>query len=100
MKYSRWRRAWTCTAGDVVDAFQQQPHARSAGRMARLHRARRLRCAGTPGASAGTSFTIFSQEDPVRPLQAYIEQRPAIADYLENCPGVARCITCCPGTPA
>jgi len=68
--------------------FRSCAHAWSAGQMlARLHQA----AAGydAPARAARplvASFTIFSQEDPVRPLQAYIAQRPAIAEYLEERP--------------
>lgn len=68
--------------------FSSAAHARSAGRMlARLHQA--AQGYDAPARAARpliSSFTIFSQEDPVRPLQAYIEQRPAIADYLAGRP--------------
>ncbi|MBP0598731.1 phosphotransferase [Herbaspirillum sp. LeCh32-8] len=64
--------------------FTSRAHAHSAGHMlARLHQA--AQGYEAPARAARpliSSFTIFSQEDPVRPLQAYIEQRPAIADYL------------------
>lgn len=64
--------------------FSSSAHAYSAGSMlARLHLASRGYDAPARAARPLiSSFTIFSQEDPVRPLQAYIEQRPAIADYL------------------
>ncbi|MCA1325044.1 phosphotransferase enzyme family protein [Herbaspirillum sp. alder98] len=68
--------------------FSSTAHAHSAGHMlARLHQA--ARGYDAPARSARpliSSFTIFSQEDPVRPLQHYIEQRPAIADYLQERP--------------
>ena len=68
--------------------FSSGQHAHSAGRMlARLHQASAgYDAPARPARPLVSSFTIFSQEDPVRPLQAYIEQRPAIADYLENRP--------------
>ncbi|WP_039789991.1 phosphotransferase enzyme family protein [Herbaspirillum huttiense] len=68
--------------------FTSCAHARSAGQMlARLHQASAgYDAPARPARPLVSSFTIFSQEDPVRPLQHYIEQRPAIADYLENRP--------------
>ncbi|QDD63476.1 aminoglycoside phosphotransferase family protein [Herbaspirillum seropedicae] len=68
--------------------FHSCAHAWSAGQMlSRLHQA----AVGyeAPARAARplvASFTIFSQQDPVDPLQAYIAQRPAIADYLEARP--------------
>jgi len=68
--------------------FTSHAHARSAGHMlARLHLA--AQGYDAPARAARpliSSFSIFSQEDPVRPLQAYIEQRPAISDYLADRP--------------
>ncbi|KAF1041418.1 MAG: Stress response kinase A [Herbaspirillum frisingense] len=68
--------------------FSSGAHAWSAGRMlARLHIASEGYDAPARAARPLiSSFTIFSQEDAVRPLQAYIEQRPAIADYLRERP--------------
>jgi len=68
--------------------FSSTVHAHSAGHMlARLHQASQGFDAPMRAARPLiASFTIFSQEDPVRPLQSYIDQRPAIADYLENRP--------------
>lgn len=68
--------------------FSSAAHAHSAGRMlARLHLAAEGYDAPPRAARPLiSSFTIFSQEDPVRPLQAYIAQRPAIADYLAERP--------------
>jgi Ser/Thr protein kinase RdoA (MazF antagonist) len=68
--------------------FSSRVHAQSAGRMlARLHQA--AQGYDAPARTARplvASFTIFAQEDPVRPLQAFIEARPAIADYLRERP--------------
>lgn len=68
--------------------FCSSGHARSAGQMlARLHQAAQgFEAPARAARPLISSFTIFSQEDPVRPLQAYIEQRPAIAEYLEGRP--------------
>jgi Ser/Thr protein kinase RdoA (MazF antagonist) len=87
LKYSRLAPGWTCTAEAMSwTPFSSSHHARSAGHMARLHLASPATMRRHARRVRWSSFTIFSQEDPVRPLQAYIEQRPAIADYLENRP--------------
>ncbi|MBO9537326.1 phosphotransferase [Herbaspirillum sp.] len=68
--------------------FSSRTHAYSSGAMlARLHQASQGYDAPARAARPLIcSFTIFSQEDPLRPLQAYIEQRPAIAEYLRERP--------------
>lgn len=64
--------------------FSSRVHAHEAGKaLARLHLAAEDYTA--PARKVQTlvsSFTVFSQADPLSALQAYIDRRPAIADYL------------------
>lgn len=66
--------------------FSSRVHAHEAGKaLARLHLAAQDYAA--PARKAQTlvsSFTIFSQQDPLPALQHYVEQRPAIGDYLQH----------------
>ncbi|MCW5297133.1 aminoglycoside phosphotransferase family protein [Herbaspirillum lusitanum] len=66
--------------------FSSSVHAHEAGKaLARLHLAAQDYAA--PARKARTlvsSFTIFSQPDPLPALQRYIERYPAIADYLKE----------------
>src|SRR5450830_362513 len=66
--------------------FTSRVHAHEAGKaLARLHLAAEDYAA--PARKAQTlvsSFTIFSQQDPMPALQRYVEQRPAIGDYLKQ----------------
>jgi len=66
--------------------FSSRVHAHEAGKaLARLHLAAQDYAA--PARSAQTlvsSFTIFSQPDPLPALARYIQQRPAIGDYLQH----------------
>ncbi|WP_034294438.1 phosphotransferase enzyme family protein [Herbaspirillum sp. RV1423] len=66
--------------------FSSRVHAHEAGKaLARLHLAAQDYAA--PARKAQTlvsSFTIFSQPDPLPALQRYIERYPAIADYLKD----------------
>jgi len=66
--------------------FSSRVHAHEAGKaLARLHLAAQDYAA--PARKAQTlvsSFTIFSQQDPLPALQHYVEQHPAIGDYLQH----------------
>jgi Ser/Thr protein kinase RdoA (MazF antagonist) len=66
--------------------FSSTIHAHAAGQaLAQLHLAAQDYAAPARTAQAlVSSFTIFSQADPLPALQHYIESRPALADYLTH----------------